>query len=92
MPSDIKDLILRVNQHIVNPLIALLFAVAWLVFFWGLAQYILNADNEQSRRTGAQHMLWGVIGMFVMFSVWALMWVIVNTFGIDATPIRDFQP
>jgi uncharacterized membrane protein YidH (DUF202 family) len=88
----LHELILRINQYILNPLIGLLFAIGLLVFFWGLAQYILNANSPEGRQTGSRHMIWGVIGMFIMISVWSILWIIVNTFGIDATPLRELQP
>jgi hypothetical protein len=91
MPEDIRELINAINEHILNPLIALLFAVALLVFIWGMAQYIFQADSEEGRITGRRKMIWGVIGMFIMFSVWGIMWIIVNTFPIDPSPIQDAQ-
>jgi phosphate starvation-inducible membrane PsiE len=89
---DIHELILKVNEHVLNPLILLVFGVALLFFLAGAAQYIMNAASEEGRRKGSRNMTWGIVGMFIMFSVWGLIWVVVNTFGINADPVREFQP
>lgn len=72
----------RVVDVIVNPLIVLLFAAALAFFFWGMAQFILGADDETKRQTGKQHMVWGVIGLVIMVSVFGIMAVLLRTFGI----------
>ena len=83
MPNTIESLIRRINAEIVNPLIVLLFAIALVIFLWGVTRFIWRNDSEEERRIGARHMLWGIIGMFIMIAVWAIIWVIINTFGID---------
>ena len=65
MPS-LTKLISNIELYILNPLMTLLLAAGLLVFFWGLAQFILNAGSEDGRSLGKKHMLWGVIGMFIM--------------------------
>ena len=70
----------RLTNLIINPLLAFLFAVALLVFFWGVIQYLwaLNADGSSSKEDGKRHMLWGIIGMFVMVAAWALFQFLVS--------------
>lgn len=74
--TSITKLISNIELYIINPLVMLLFAAATLVFFWGVAQFILNAGNEEERTKGKQHMLWGVIGMFIMFSAYGIIRVL----------------
>ena len=64
----------RLTNLIVNPLIALVFTAGLLVFFWGVIEFLLaiNADGHSSKEDGKQHMLWGLIGMFVMVAAYAL--------------------
>ena len=64
----------RLTNLIVNPLIALIFAAGLLVFFWGVIEFLLaiNADGHSSKEDGKMHMLWGLIGMFVMVAAFAL--------------------
>ncbi len=77
----------RVNKYILNPLIILMFAASLAVFLFGVFQFIVKADQAEDRETGQQHMLWGVVGMAIMFAVYAILHLIQNTFGMDPNPI-----
>ncbi len=79
------DFIHKVNSVIVNPLIRLVFLVALVYFLWGVFGYVRNSDSEEARATGRRHMLWGIVGMFVMISVFAIMAFILNTVGVSPT-------
>lgn len=68
----IKGLI-RESHQIVNSLIAITVACAVLVFFWGLAKFIKNAADSDSHKEGRQFMIWGIVALFVMTSVWGLV-------------------
>lgn len=76
------DLINKINQNITNPLIILLFAVATLVFFWGIFQFVYHMDSEESRDIGKRNILYGLIGMAIMFSVFGIINFVLNTFNI----------
>jgi uncharacterized membrane protein len=79
MPKDATDLLNRISKVIIDPIIYLLFAAAFVVFVWGLVQFIANLDNEEARSAGGKHMLWGIIGMVVMVGVNAIIAIIQNT-------------
>lgn len=59
--------------HIVQPLVKLMFIVAVLIFVWGVIQMIMNADNEEARQKGQKHITWGLVGLFIMFSVYGIL-------------------
>ncbi len=63
--------------------VPLLFAIAFIVFLYGVAQtYIFSRGDTKKVETGHQLILWGLIGFAVMISVWGLVNVVVNTFGL----------
>jgi hypothetical protein len=64
---------------IVNPLIRLMFIIAFLVFLWGMVEFIRTADNESGRDKGKQHMLWGVVGMAIMVSATGIISILQGT-------------
>ena len=72
----------NVNQLIINPLIILLFALALAYFLYGVFEFIANQDNDEKKTSGKSHMLWGIIGITIMMGVWAILGIILNTFGI----------
>ena len=69
-------------QDILNLVIPILITLAVIYFFWGLANYILGAGDEGKREEGRNIMIWGIIALFVMVSVWGLIGLIGSTFGI----------
>ena len=75
-------LLANVVTFIVNPLIGLVFLAGFIVFVWGVVRYFLALQSEEARKTGGQHMLWGIIGMFIMVMVYALIDIIKNTLGV----------
>jgi uncharacterized membrane protein YidH (DUF202 family) len=70
---DARALVGRIAELIINPTITLLFGAAILIFVWGVAEYIRGSDQAGERTKGAQHMIWGVIGIFIMVSAVALL-------------------
>ena len=70
-------------------------ALALLYFFWGLAKYILSAGEKESKDEGRKIMIWGIIALFVMVSVWGIINVVRDTFNLDDNtidvPIVDIQ-
>ena len=49
---------------------------------FGLAQFIRSAGNSEAIEEGKKKMLYGVIGLFVIVSVWGLVGILRETFGI----------
>jgi len=65
---------------LLNMVIPLLIALAFVAFLWGLANFILKSDDEKERANGRRLMLWGLIALFVMVSAWAIVGILENTF------------
>ena len=80
----ISEFLNKVNEFILNPLIFLAFAIAFLVFFWGIFQFIASQTADANREEGKRKILWGIFGMFVMISAYGLIHLVLNTFGIPA--------
>jgi succinate dehydrogenase/fumarate reductase cytochrome b subunit len=78
-----ESLIARISDVIITPIIFLLFALALVYFLYGVMIFIANADQPEMRKTGAKHMIWGVIGMFVMFGVKGILLLIISSFGLQ---------
>jgi Type IV secretion system pilin len=70
--------------YIINDiLVPVLFAIAFIVFIYGVFKaYILSAGDEGEVKKGHQLVLWGVIGFAVMLSLWGLVNIAANTFGL----------
>ena len=78
--NNISDAGSFVINTINGVLVPVLFAVAFIVFLWGAFQtFILGANSEDVKERGKNHMLWGLIGFFVMVSVWGLVNILTGT-------------
>jgi hypothetical protein len=73
----------RLDTYLINPLIGLLFALALAYFFWGLALFILNPTDDESRKKGQSMIIWGTIGIFIMASIFGILAVVLGTFGLQ---------
>lgn len=80
--ASMQTLMNSVNRVILNPLIVLLFALAVVYFLYGVGEYLFSPDNEEIRKSSKSRMIWGIIGMFIMFSVFGILKIITNTLGI----------
>jgi uncharacterized membrane protein YidH (DUF202 family) len=76
------QLLTNLGTAILNPLAALIFASGLLLFIWGIVQFMWNLGSDESRDKGRQHMFWGIIGMAIMLSAYAVINVVANTFGL----------
>lgn len=81
MIGNIQSLILAIT-FIVKMLIPLVAGIAFIVFLYGLGQFVLHAGESDAREEGRRLMIWGLVGLFVMFSVWGLVFFFAQTFGV----------
>lgn len=81
-PSDFRDAVNQVISfiYIIIPIVA---SLALFVFFKGLAGFILKAGDTSSHKEGRNLMLWGLVGLFIMVSLWGILRFIYNDFGFS---------
>lgn len=73
-----------VGNFIINTIngliVPILFAIAFIVFVYGAFEtFIIGANKEEVKEKGKNLMLWGLIGFFVMVSVWGLVNILTST-------------
>lgn len=79
----IQDAAGVVTNIINGVLVPLVFAIAFIVFIWGIFQYfIAGGHDEEAKEKGKSLMLYGLIGFFLMVSVWGLVNILVGTFNL----------
>lgn len=86
-PASVIEFIGRVNQYFLNPLIVLMFAIALVTFIWGMFSFFGNKDNSEELEKGKRHILWGILGMAIMVSVFGIMnFISSTTIGATTSP------
>ena len=81
------------TNNIINTIIPILISIGVLFFIYGVVKYI-RAKDEGEREAGKNTMIQGVIGLFIIVSIWGLVGILTNTFGTskDALPIPTYIP
>ncbi len=79
--NNTDNLLSKINTQIINPLIGLMIAIAVVFFLYGVLEFIMGADNAEKKETGKQHMIWGIIGLFIMVAVFGIMNLLASFWG-----------
>jgi len=83
----------KVSNLILNPAILLLFAVSTAYFVYGIVKFLsLDPGDASSRKEARNAIIWGIVGMVVMFSVYGLIRFVLTTFGISANDVKFINP
>lgn len=69
----------KIKENILNPFIVFLLALALVYFLYGVFKFIRGFDNSTTREEGKKHMIWGVVGLAIMVSVYGLLNVVKST-------------
>jgi len=81
--TNVTDFINIFTCMLNTTILPLLVSLAVVFFLWGVTQYVINPTSSEEREKGQQYMVWGLIGLFVIVSIWGLVSVLTNTFGIS---------
>ena len=84
--QELNQFLDRVVVQIINPIILLLAACAFVVFLWGVFQFIAHAGDETKRKEGRQAIMWGLIGLVIIFGAYGIINLALGTFGIPVIP------
>jgi hypothetical protein len=82
----IQAILISVSNTLLKPAVPILIGVALVVFFWGLVKYLNAGFGDIKKVEEARNlMIWGVISLTVMVSVWGIVKVLQGTFfkGVD---------
>jgi hypothetical protein len=74
-------------SRLLNQVIPVLVILGVVYFIWGVITYVISSD-EEAKKSGRNRIIYGLIGLAVIVSLWGLVGVLTKTFGvIDATGI-----
>jgi len=74
--------VLTIISRILNTVIPILITLGVIFFIWGVIQYV-TAKDEEKQKEARQTMIYGIIGLFVIVSIWGLVGLLTKTFGIN---------
>lgn len=72
-----------VNKFItlIKYVVPLIFAIALVAFLWGIFQYFFS--GAEKKEEAKDFLLYGIIGLFIMVSVWGLVRILTGTFLLE---------
>ncbi len=68
----LKTLVLSFGR-LINLALPIVVSLAVLIFFWGLAKYLLSTGDKTKLSEGRNMMVFGILALFVMVSVWGIV-------------------
>lgn len=86
--KELMDLFIRYIK-LVTPLV---FGLAILAFMWGVMSFIFAAGNEDKRSEGKNIMLWGLIAIFFLTSILAIVSLVGGTIFPEFDKVQVGQP
>ncbi len=69
-------------SEILGYVLPVLVALGVVYFVWGVVQYVIN-DSDEAKKKGKDRMIFGIIGLAVIISLWGLVFILVDTFGTE---------
>jgi hypothetical protein len=73
--TSLADIVNLISRQLVSAIVTLLMGAAMAVFFLGVVKYLWGVrDGDQTKiKEGNKFLLWGLIALFVMFSIWGII-------------------
>ncbi len=78
-----EQILERVITYVVDPAIRVVFTLGLFLFIWGIVEFMWGLKEGRASDEGKKHMVYGLIGMLIMVSVYGIISVIVNTFKLN---------
>jgi hypothetical protein len=74
--------LLKDIQYLISLTVPVLISLGVLAFMWGIVLYLFKGDKAEGR----MFMVWGIIALFVMTSVWGLVGILRGTLFGNTNP------
>lgn len=84
------DLAYEIVDLINGALVPILFSLSLAAFIYGVAKTILQGDNSEAQIKGRNIMIYGLISLFVITSLWSIINIVRCTFFGDACLVFFF--
>lgn len=69
-------------QGLLELVVPVLVTVGIIYFVWGIVSYVI-ADDEEAKSSGRARMMWGIVGLAVIVSMWGLVRILTETAEVN---------
>ncbi|MDB5204596.1 MAG: hypothetical protein JWP09_624 [Candidatus Taylorbacteria bacterium] len=85
IPTDIGSLFTYALCLLDSAVVPFLIGLGLILFLAGVIKFVSSGDNEEARQGGRNMMLFGIISLFVMVSIWGFVNILSKSFfGTDS--------
>lgn len=83
-----------VNQFVdlINLAIPVIIGVGIILFLYTVVHYIAKAGDAQGKNAERTAMLWGLVALFVLFSIWGIINIFRQMLPYASTPSERVSP
>jgi hypothetical protein len=71
----------NIIELIFSPLYQLVTVSAFIYFLYGVVKFIADMQDPEKKNTGKAHMMYGLLGLFIILSVGAILRLFNDIFG-----------
>lgn len=86
--GEINNFVSKITSFINNVLIPLVFAIALLMFIWGLFRFFI-ASAEVEKEKGKDLALYAIVAFVLMVSIWGIVNLIASGLGFSGEQIQN---
>jgi hypothetical protein len=88
--TGVRTFIANIMDFINDIVVPAIFAIAFLVFLWGMFQtFILGGSDEDKQKEGRSLMMYSIAGFVIMVSLWGIVNLVANGFGFNGQDIQN---
>lgn len=88
--TDANSLVDKINS-ILNAVIPILISFAVVYIIYAVVRYVI-ASTDEGREKGKSAIGYGILGLFIILSIWGLVNILVRTFGLNTNVPTDQIP
>jgi hypothetical protein len=70
--SSLRDVV-AFAINIISLIVPVLVALIVVIFMWFGVKYVYSADSAESKNSSREALVWGLVALFVVMSVWGIL-------------------
>jgi len=91
-PGTLQNIACQLTDIAASYIVPLLTIGAFVFFLWRVLKFIQDPGNSMKKNENRQAMMWSIVGLVVMVSIWGIVAVVGNTLGIDSGFVPQVKP
>ena len=84
--QDFQGMLCKIAE-ILGAILPVLVALGVVYFVWGVVTYVIASD-EEAKKTGRNRIIYGIIGLAIIISLWGIVRILGNTFGLNQNQVQ----